>query len=465
MDFVNRFEELAALRDALNRGAPALVRVYGRRRLGKTEILQRLTKELRGAYLLVDDADTSQILASLSRQLAFETGSLAVPFRDWEDFFSSLPEVLGERFVVLDEFQRLVESDRQAVTRLQDHWDRKLRKRGPSIVLCGSSVGMMQRLTSGRKGPLFGRLTADLRVRAFDYAAVRLLYPDADEIERVRRYAIFGGTPFYHEFSVGRSIPDAIREAFLTSTAPLRDEPQTLLQFELKSHARYNSILYEIGNGTHKLAELEQKIGVEHGGLGPYLEVLKHDLDLVTMEGPVCGKLRQSRYVMTDPFFAFYYRFVFSDRARLELGRVDAVLADILRELEGHVGRHYEDVVRQALIAANGGAIAGVEIDFEEIGRWWNRTGEELDVVARGEREIIAGEVKLSAAPAGPELLQEVLRKSALIEDRDGKPVRPLLAARGGLTPEALAAARREGAIVLTLDEIGRIFDRGKRAS
>lgn len=459
MDFVNRVEELSALRRAVDEDHPALIRVFGRRRLGKTELLQKLTEEKGGIYLLIDDADTTQVLSSLSRQLAEETDTLAVPFRSWDDFYAYLMSNLSPRVVVLDEFQRLVENDRQAITRLQDQWDRRLRRDGPTIVLCGSSVGMMQRLTGGRKGPLFGRLTSDLRLRAFDYSAVRLLYPRLPEIERIRRYAVFGGTPFYHQFSVGRDLREAIRAAFLESTSPLRDEPQSLLQFELKSHTRCNSILYEIGNGTHKLAELEQKIGVKHGGLGPYMEVLKHDLDFVAMEEPICGMKKQNRYVMTDPFFAFYYRFIFRDRPRLELGRADAVLADILRDLDGYVGRLYEEVVRQALIRANGGALEGIDIDFDRIGRWWNKGGEELDVVAEGESELLAGEVKMSSHPAGPEVLRDVLRKIDLMEKTRSKPIRPLIACAGGLTEQAMSEARREKALVLTLDDITKVFE------
>jgi uncharacterized protein len=460
VDFVNRVEELSTLRREIRRPSPSLIRVYGRRRLGKTEVLQRLCSEVGGIYLLVDDADTSQVLDSLSRQLAIESGSLAVPYRSWDDFYSDLGANHSDKFVVLDEFQRLVENDRAAVTRLQDHWDRRLRKSGPSIVLCGSSVGMMQRLTGGRKGPLFGRLTSDLRLRAFDYPAVRLLYPTLSEAERVERYAVFGGTPFYHQFSVGRALPDAIRGAFLEPTAPFREEPQVLLQFEVRAHTRYNSILYEIGNGTHALSELETKIGVKHGGLGPYLELLKHDLDLVKMEEPVCGKKRQARYVMADPFFGFYYRFIFRERPRLELGRVDAVLTDTMANLNGYLGRMYEEVVRQALVRLNGRTWDGIPVDFDEIGRWWNKGGEELDVVAPGRREVIAGEVKWSPHPAGLDLLRAVLRKADLMERTEGRPIRPLLAARGGLTPEAMELARRANALVLDLEAVTAIFDR-----
>lgn len=457
--FVNREKELESLRAAIGRPRPGLLRVFGRRRLGKTELLQRVCEERGGIYLLIDDADTAQVLASLSRQLAMETGSLATPYRSWDDLFEHLTRDHSDRFVVLDEFQRLIENDRSAVTRLQDHWDRKLRRSGPTIVLCGSSVGMMQRLTGGRKGPLFGRLTTDLRLRAFDYRAVRLLYPDLPEEQKVYRYAVFGGTPFYHQFSLGRALPDAIMEAFLEPTAPLRDEPMSLLQFELRSHTRYNSILFEIGNGTHALAELETKVGVKHGGLGPYLEVLKHDLDLVAMEEPVCGKRKQARYVMADPFFAFYYRFVFSDRPRLELGRIDAVLQTIQADLDGYVGRVFEDVARQALIALNGRRYAGVDVDFDRIGRWWNKQGEELDIVAPGTREILVGEVKWSRAPVGPGEIADVLRKASLIEKTEGKAMRPVIVARGGLTRDAEALAEREHALVLDLASLRDIFE------
>lgn len=460
MEFVDRDAERAALREALQAKTPALVRVYGRRRLGKTELLRRVCDEADGIYLLVDDADTEQVLASLSRQLAAETDALATPFATWDDLFAKLPSATGERFVVLDEFQRLVENDPGAVTRLQDHWDRALRLSGPSLVLCGSSVGMMQRLTAGRRGPLFGRLTHDLRVRAFDYAAVRLLYPNLDEAEKARRFAVFGGTPFYHNFSVGRELDDAIRRAFLENTSPLRDEPQTLLQMELNAHTRYNSILYEIGQGTHALADLESKIGVKHGGLGPYLEVLRHDLDLIRMEQPVGGKQKNARYVLADAFFAFYYRFVFGDRARLELGRVDAVAADIRRDLDGHVGRRFEDVARQALVRANGTTLKGVALDFDEIGPWWNRRGEELDIVALGRDEVLAGEVRWSAAPQGPDLVREAVRKGALVERRDARAVRPVVVARGGLTPAGQAEAEAVHALVLDLADLTEVFDR-----
>ena len=393
MKFVNRFEELRALKEALGGGRPVLVRVYGRRRLGKTELLTRLCQQEQGLYLLIEEADPRRQRASLADQVARGTDQLKTPFPSWDSFWEHLPRT-GKKFVVLDEFQRTLAIDPLAVSRLQHHWDSSLQHTGPSLVLCGSSVGMMQRLTTARSAPLFGRLAADQRIRPFGYAAVRLLYPELPEEERVKRYGVFGGTPYYHTFAVGREILEAIRTAFLEPVSPLQEEPQNLLRLELKLPTRYNSILFEIGQGTHDLRGLESKVGVPRGGLGPYLETLRHDLDLVRMEDPVCGIRKRARYVFGDPFFSFYYRFIFENRPLLELGRTGRVLQIIEEGLETYLGPQFEAIARQALVLLNGSSYQGANIDFEEIGRWWNRRGDDIDVVAEGKDEVILGEVK-----------------------------------------------------------------------
>ncbi len=435
-----------------------MVRVYGRRRLGKTEILRTLCEEQEGLYLLIDETDARRQRESLSFQVARETSSIGLPYPNWDAFFGHLTK-LGVPFVVLDEFQRLLVSDRQAVSRLQHHWDARLRRSGPSLILCGSSIGMMQRVTTARSAPLFGRLSADLRLRPFSYAAVRLLYPDLVEEEVVRRFAVFGGTPYYHQFSVGRGLKEAVVEAFLADTAPLIEEPQNLLRLELKAPSRHNSILFEIGNGTHDLRGLESKVAVAHGGLGPYLETLRHELDLVRLEDPVLGHRKRARYVFTDPFFAFYYRFIFDNRPRLELGRAEQVWADIERDLDGFVGLQFEHVAREALTRVNGGLCKGVPVDFEVMGRWWSRQGEEIDIAASGKDEVMLGEVKWSGKPVGLEVLEALSVKARAVEGLRGRPVRFVLVSRAGFKKALVAAAEERGALLLDLRDIAAICD------
>lgn len=454
--FVNRKSELAELGAWLDQSKPSLIRVYGRRRVGKTELLRETVRRRKGLFLLADEADRPQQLASLSAQIAEQTQGLRVPLRDWDDLLTQI-EASGRKFVIIDEFQRLLENDRQAASRLQARWDATWRETGPSVLLCGSSIGMMQRLTGGRRGPLFGRVSGDLRLRPFSYPAVRLLYPQETEEERVRRFAIFGGTPFYHNLSVGKPLKEAVISSFLSPMAPFREEPQELLRLELQSPVRYNSILYEVGQGTHYRGELESKIGVKKGGLGPYLETLRHDLDLLEMEDPVCGLRRQARYRLSDPFFNFYFRFIFGNRPRLELGRATAVWDEIAKGLNDYIGGLFERVVRDTLVAANGTVVKGVRLDFEEIGRWWNRTGEEIDLIARGKKEIWAAEVKWSGKPVGMDVWRNLTRKIGLMEGTNGIPVRPVMVSKGGFEPEVADEAAKEGGMLLTLEDVAAL--------
>src|SRR5437870_2912982 len=459
MRFVNRFQELESLHTVLRGQRPVLARVYGRRRLGKTELLRKLCKEDKGMYLLVDEADPPQQRDSLSRQIASEVGTIAIPYPNWDAFLDHLRQV-GRNFVILDEFQRMLATDRQAISRLQHHWDTAFRETGPSIVLCGSSVGMMERVTAKRAAPLFGRIGADLRLRPFGYPAARLLYPQLSEEDRVRRYAVFGGTPYYHEFSIDRPLREAVESAFLSATAPLVEEPQNLLRMELQLPTRYNSILFEIGQGTHDLRGLESKVGVKRGGLGPYLETLRHELDLVRMEDPVCGIKKQARYVFDDPFFAFYYRFVFENRPLIELGRSAQVWQKIEKQLDEFAGFQFERVAREALIMLNDSTYAGVPIDFDEIGRWWNRPGEEIDIVAAGKTEVLVGEVTWSRSPMELDVLRRLEMKVRLIERLRGRPVRFAFVSRSGFDPKLVSEAARRQALLFDLPGLGQVFDR-----
>lgn len=460
MRFTNRVAELATLKEWVREPVPGLLRLYGRRRLGKTELLHRLCEEEGGLYFLIDEADSPTVLSSLARQVSEQTDLVRPVLREWDDWYETLAR-LDAPFIVLDEFQRLLADQPVAVTRLQHHWDTHMKDQGPSVVLCGSSIGMMQRLTDSAQGPLFGRLSLDMRLRPFRYADVRLLYPGLDEADIVRRYAVFGGTPHYHRHSVGQTMEAAVRRSWLQEGAPFVDEPQSLLQWELRAPTRYNSIMDAIGKGVHDTKTIQDRVGVAHGGIAPYLKVLKDDLDILRLDEPVCGTKKRARYVFTDPFFTFYYRFVYDARARLELGRVDAVWQTIVDGLEAHVGRVFEDVAREVLMRLNGTTYDGVALDFDRIGRWWNRTGDEIDLVAEGPHEVLAGEVKWGGGPAGPGVLETLLDRIPRMERTGKKPVRPVLVVRDGLTPDGLERAREEKAIVIDLDRVRKIMEGG----
>ena len=456
--FVGRQTELHDLDAVLRRPVPQMVRVYGRRRLGKTVLLQELLRQHEGLYFEVEEGEKALHLETLSEQLALQLGRTAHPYRSWDDFLDELEES-RRRVVVFDEFQFLLTPRSGLAGRLKDRWDRVWRKSGPSVIVCGSSVGMMQHLTHGRSGPLFGRLTADAHIRPMRYAAVREFYPGLPEEEKVARYGVFGGTPFYHSLGLTGTLEEAIRRTMLEEYPPMLDEPGQVIRTELRSPARATSILAALGAGRRNLHDLETKVGVQPGGLNWYLPILEEDLDLVRPELPVDERRKLTRYVISDPFFEFYYRFVAPNRAAIEAGQGSVVWKSIQEGLEGYLGRVFERVVREILESARGRALKGEKFDYEKLGPWWDRAGNEVDLVALGPKELWAVEVKWSSKPIDARGVGELLTKLPQLESRFHRGTRLLVVARNGCTKEAEEMLRKRHGLSLNLQDLTSILE------
>ncbi|MCL4324287.1 MAG: ATP-binding protein [Candidatus Thermoplasmatota archaeon] len=456
--FVGRQTELHDLDAVLRRPVTQMVRVYGRRRLGKTVLLQELLRQHEGLYFEVEEGEKALHLETLSEQLALQLGRTAHPYRSWDDFLDELEES-RRRVVVFDEFQFLLTPRSGLAGRLKDRWDRVWRKSGPSVIVCGSSVGMMQHLTHGRSGPLFGRLTADAHIRPMRYAAVREFYPRLPEEEKVARYGVFGGTPFYHSLGLAGTLEEAIRRTMLEEYPPMLDEPGQVIRTELRSPARATSILAALGAGRRNLHDLETKVGVQPGGLNWYLPILEEDLDLVRPELPVDERRKLTRYVISDPFFEFYYRFVAPNRAAIEAGQGSVVWKSIQEGLEGYLGRVFERVVREILESARGRALKGEKFDYEKLGPWWDRAGNEVDLVALGPKELWAVEVKWSSKPIDARGVGELLTKLPQLESRFHRGTRLLVVARNGCTKEAEEMLRKRHGLSLNLQDLTSILE------
>lgn len=437
---------------------PQFIRLYGRRRIGKTRLLRELVPPGTGLYLEPDVGDSATQLRSLAGQISGQSGGAFRTALDWEGLLDGI-EATGRRLVVVDEFQNLIERDMSFATCLQRRWDSVWQHSGPSLIISGSSIGMMHRVTGYRKGPFYGRLTADLHLQPFEYAAARLLYPRQEESERIERYAIFGGTPFYHLMNLELELGEAVRRSFFTTDARLAEEPSVLLRSETTSPARYASILEAIGSGARDLQEIGQKAGIPESTLMGYITTLRDSLDLIETDEPLLGKRRSTRYRLSDPFFEFYYRFVSPNRVKSAIRGPEAVWKDIAGTFNAHVGHVFERVARNCVTRAAGSEIKGVPCNVEQVGSWWNRQGEEIDLLAVGKGEVWAGEVVWSVHPVGTEDVTGLFRKIPLIEHAGGRRVLPMIVSRSGVTPSAAEMLRTSGGLWMDLKDMRKIFE------
>ncbi|MDE1822152.1 MAG: ATP-binding protein [Euryarchaeota archaeon] len=452
--FVDRERELGELRRVLGSREPQLVRVYGRRRVGKTALLRETLRGRDGLYLVADEGEPPVQRELLAAQIAQFTGRGAPVLRSWDDLLDEI-ERLSPEVTVLDEFPFLWAGDHSVGTRLQHRWDAKHGRLGTHLVLCGSSIRMMRQLVGGRTGPLFGRLTADLRVRGLTYPAVRQFYPGLPEQDRVARFAVFGRSPFNHRLTRERpSLQEAVTAAYLSDSARLRDEPRTLLREGVSAPERYASVLQAIGRGARSLPDLEHALGVRQGTLSRSLRVLEEDLDMIRRVGPIAGRARRARYEFADPSLGFHYRLIVPQERRLELGDIDGAWASLAKDLEGHVGRVFETVVRELLLEKRGSTLGPFKLDFHDIGSWWSRTGEEIDVVAVGEEELLVGEVKWSPRGVTEDDVRRLVWKGGLIEERGRRRVRPFVVVRGEPSPRIRDFLEREGGAAFSLADL-----------
>ncbi len=457
--FLNRESELSSLEKLFETSSAKLCRLYGRRRLGKTALLRESLREHGGLFFTIPEQTRKGILHSINDQIERQTGRRH-RYASYDDFFADLPALLEaeERLVVLDEFQRLRSEDASVESTLQAIWDNQLQESDILLILCGSVIGMMRALNEPR-APLHGRFAWDLHLSPLSYGAVRLFYPVASEKERVTRYSVFGATPHYHRLAHERGLKSAIDQLFLDEGAPLREEPRLLLELELRKPARYQEILEALGDGCRSVGEIADRYGEPASTYTPYITKLRDEIGILRSDDPLYGKKRNQRIYFSDPFFQFYYRFIYPNLSRLELGNTNDVLKDINDQLTAHAGRPgFEQVGRDLLRKLNGTTYQETKIDFSELGAWWDKE-HELDAVAVGDNTAYTLEAKFTREPVGPSTIDRLKERSHLFKQAcNRRKVVPIALSRSGFTPEAKETIDQDNLIAITLNDLADIY-------
>ncbi|AJC71285.1 ArsR family transcriptional regulator [Thermococcus guaymasensis DSM 11113] len=411
--FIDRERELEFLKEKYDSGAAELIILYGRRRVGKTYLLQRFLSEVNGLYLLAEESET--ILEDFSERLAdyFDDPVLREnPLRNWRAFFAYLAEKSRKRLVVvIDEVQYIAKAHREFLSVLQKYWDTSLSGTKIMLILCGSLVSFMEGVLSA-KSPLYGRRTGAWKVEEMGFFSVRKFHPLSLE-DAVRVYGVFGGVPqYWADYNPNIDFWENLRRLLLSKGAKYYDEPKYLLREELRDVSRYFSILRAIALGYNRFGQIAEGARIEKNSLGKYLGVLQ-EMGYVREEFPVTGG-RRGIYRISDNLFAFWFRFVYPRKSEIEMGF--DVVDEIKEEFNQYLGPVFEEVAKQFLIELN--RAGQLPFKFTKIGRWWRR-GEEIDLVALNERErkALLVEVKwkeLSEREARG-ILKDLERKAELV--------------------------------------------------
>ncbi len=438
--FIGRQRELNALDETYETERGALVLLYGRRRIGKTFLLQRFTAGRRAIFYQATRRAQADELRSFTAECEAVVGALppGYAFPSWEAALEYLDAHAGpERLaVILDEFPYLCESTEGLASVIQRWWDRRGRASRIMLVLCGSAQTFMADLDAG-SAPLHQRSTKKIVLGPLSYREAAEFVPSLDPADRARVFGIVGGTPLYlREWRAGRSVRENLLALFGDPGGLLVDSAPLALHTDLGDATAAYRALAAIANGATKRNDILQKARITNERVLTRLEELR----LVAKRVPITegAKSRRGVFALTDPYFQLWFRFIEPHRAAIDRGFGDQLVDDvILPGLDDHMGSVFEGLGRSfaAQLVARG------ELRALDIGSWWSTDGRhEIDIVGMGTKvPAFIGTVKWRRAPLGRDVYANLADHARALGTDTSIPW--LMVGRGGVADDVL---RRE---------------------
>lgn len=462
--FIDREPEMATLQREYERQGSALVILYGRRRVGKTTLISRFIRDKKALFFLASEESEGQNRNAFKEKAAEFIGSNLLKEADvqrWEVIFEAIADAAFDRkpVIVIDEFQYLGKANPAFPSIFQRIWEETLKDWPVMVILCGSLVSMMESQTLSYSSPLYGRRTAQIRLKQIPFGYYRDFFPDRSRREQIELYSVTGGVPKYIELFLGnRDVYQSIWDCVLGPARTLHDEPYALLQQEVAEVGSYFSAMKAIAAGNRKLSAISTALGVKATSLTKYLKTLE-DLDVLEREVPITEenpqRSKKGLYRIKDNYMRFWFAFIYPNMSLIESGNSSIVMEKIQNGLiSSHTAFIYEDVCRERMWDLNAGNCW--PFHFSGIGRWWDKKSE-IDIVAIDPEggNIILGECKYWKTPVGANILRELEEKADSVGWQRGRcRVWYVLFGAAGFTEEleAMAAARED---LLLFDEGG----------
>ncbi len=460
--FVDREQEMQTLQSEYARKGSALVVLYGRRRVGKSTLISEFIKGKTALFFLASEESEAQNRNAFKEKVAdFLDSDLlrSAEIKNWDVLFKALVDAKHDSkpVIVLDEFQYLGKANPAFPSIFQRIWEEILKDKEVMVILCGSLISMMESQTLAYNSPLYGRRTAQIRLKQIPFGYYHQFFPDKSRKELIEMYAVTGGVPKYIElFSESQDIYEAIDKCVLNRSGYLYDEPHFLLQQEVSEVGSYFSIIKAIAAGNTKLSAIASVLETKATSLTKYLKTLI-DLDILEREVPITEenpeKSKKGLYKIKDNYLRFWFAFVYPNMSFIESGQNRIVMSKIRKSLvRNHTAFVYEDVCKERMWDLNGEG--AWPFYFSKLGRYWD-SKDEIDIVALDPdgSNIIFGECKYWSEPVGVSVLRNLEAKAKEVSwNRDARKEWYVLFSASGFTEKLEKEAASRNDVELCID-------------
>lgn len=433
--------------------------IYGRRRIGKSELIKQVLKETEIKSIYYECKQTTEqnnvdSLAELIGELfefpkpAFENMEVLLQFL----FQKAEKEQL---ILVLDEYPYLRENSKGLDSILQsviDHYKDTLNMK---LIVCGSYVDTMKALLE-KQNPLYGRIDLTLNLKPMDYYESALFYSEFSDEDKVRLFSVFGGIPYYNRLiDSGKSVRDNIIDLIASPGARLENEVSMYLNSEISKNTNANEVFEALAKGFSRYKDILNQSNVSSGpALIDILDKLMR-MDVVAKEAPINDEnnKKKSGYFISDNLSLFYYKYIFRNMSRLNIMDPDVFYDRYISEdfETKYVPKSFERICKQYLIRKNRKGL--MDEIFEKIGKYYyddpaEKKNGEFDIVTQDDRGYIFYEAKFRKDPVTESIVQNEIRQ---VEQTGLKCYKYGFFSRGGFTCE-----KEENRILIELSELYR---------
>lgn len=453
--FIGRERELRALNTLYESNKFELAVIYGRRRVGKTALINQFIDGKKVIYFMGVESNAKQNLENFSKNIieyntGIETETSFLSFQAAIEHVFKLSE--KERLILaIDEYPYVARSSKSLTSTIQLLIDKYKDNSKLMLILCGSSMSYMEEHVLAYKAPLYGRRTAQMKILPFDFDETCHYFKNFSDEDKALIYGIVGGTPQYLlQMNDKLSVEDNIKNTYLNPTSALFEEPENLLKQEVREPALYNAIITAIATGASRMSEISNKVGEDTNVCSTYVKNLV-SFGIIQKETPYGEKAsRKSVYSIVDNMFRFWYRFVPENNSIIARGAAVLAYKRIEPFLSDYMEKVFEEICKQYLWKL---LLSGkCPVEFSSLGRWWGndpieKSQADIDILAEQDKNTaLFGECKWINEKVDLGVLETLVKRSELFSY---KKVYFYLFARSGFTKDCIDRANEMGNVTL----------------